>query len=96
MGESIGVGNSGEFIDPAEFCRRMGIGKTTMYKLIKYGHLRAGVHFFRCNGILRFIWDVDRFLDLGDDQPQRPPPATEPSNPRPHRKKFRYGKPFDS
>lgn len=71
-----------EMLSIEAFANRMGVNRTTIYDWLKSGHLRAGRHFIRLGGTVRFPWGPELCNRLMEDsvEPQ-PKPETKESEP---------------
>lgn len=63
-----------------EFADRLKIGKSTVHDWKKKGILKAGKHYIKQGGVLRFFWEKNLLLSLSEDTPTTPTGKKEPSN----------------
>lgn len=56
-----------EIINHIEFCKRIGIGRTTFFSLRKQGKLVAGRHYFTIGKKVLFAWGEELFARLMED-----------------------------
>jgi hypothetical protein len=61
-----------ELLSIDEFCKRLNVGRTTIFKWKREGTLIAGRHFFQKRRIVRYIWSLNVIRELqekGDAKP---------------------------
>ena len=53
-----------ELLSIDEFCKRLNVGRTTIFKWKKEGALVSGMHFFQKGRIVRYVWSLDVLKEI--------------------------------
>ncbi|AJE03599.1 helix-turn-helix transcriptional regulator [Geobacter pickeringii] len=69
-----------ELVDVAEFARRMGVSRSTVFDWLARGRFTPGWHYLRVGKTLRFIWTLERLQTLTGDVPVEGEQGEEPQH----------------
>jgi excisionase family DNA binding protein len=62
-----------EMLTIEQFAAKMAVSRTTVYEWLKSGYLRAGRHFIKIGGTVRFAWGPELFQKLFEDSQTEEP-----------------------
>lgn len=67
-----------EMLTIEQFAAKMSVSRTTVYEWLKSGYLRAGRHFIRIGGTIRFAWGPELIQRLCEDSATEEPTKEAP------------------
>ena len=77
LDQSIQSSDFLEILTTKETLKRLKIGRTKLFGLLKKGTLLPGRHFFRNGRILRFVWGPELIMAMHENPDNDPGPTNQ-------------------